>query len=128
MRTMLLQDWISVSSTVAWPVGSALFTLIQSEPHWAVTDELQDLAFLVEVAYATGSAPTLAFQTAPAPEHGLFLPMQTPLALPGLAGSSTIVRAFATATTGPPAGRYVRWAVTDTATWEACFRITMVGF
>ena len=122
MWSQLLQDWTQVG-------GDAANSLVQSEDGWIDTEDVQDGAFLVEVSYATGTQVYLTFETAPAADASLFVPMQKSDALNivPLAGSSAIQACLANGVAGPPISRFVRWKLTGTSAWAACFKITMIG-
>jgi hypothetical protein len=125
METILLQDWVSLAQTTQWPAGSGAFTLTQSEPEWIVSEALQDAAFLVEIAHATGTNLALSLETAPSADAVLFRPMLAAKSLVGTAGTSFVLSAYAHSTSGPPLAKFVRWSLSATASWEACLRITM---
>ncbi len=124
MWTRVIQDWVTVGRNF---VASGPTRIVQSTP--VPTDPVQDALFEIDVkeAFVTGTTVTLAFETAPANEDGLFLPMQTPVNLVGLVGTRATVAALASSTSGPPMAKYVRWVLDspDSATWNVCSRITM---
>jgi hypothetical protein len=123
----LLQDWITIKGSQA----AANVTVTQSETDWMSFQAYQDIVFWLEtksLVLATGvTSITLEYQTAPAKDESLFVPMTTAITL--AAGSTpTITKVLLAQNPSVPLARWVRWKLTANGTlssgeWGTCMRI-----
>lgn len=119
MWSKLLQDWAQF--------GGSAGTQVQGESAWLETEDVQDLGCLIEVRYANATRIYLTLETAPRRDDSLFQPMQQSdsLDLVPLVGGSAVQLCIAGSTLGPPVSSFVRWKLTTTGNWTACFRLTV---
>ena len=124
MHSFILADWTAVAG-VAQTGGS---TVTQDETGWLDLAAFQDVVIYLDCREATPTSPgpTIAFETSPAKDNGLF----QALASTGLAASPapTVLRALMLSSTVPLA-RYLRWKITGPsgAAWDATFRVLVAA-
>ena len=120
MHSFVLTDW----TAVAGPTGPSTFT--QDESGWLDLSAFQDVVIYLDVREVS-STPTIAFETSPCREDGLFQPIaSTTLSSSGTQPS--ILRGLMLGSAVPLA-RYLRWKITGlpAAAWDATFRVLVVA-
>jgi hypothetical protein len=110
MYSFVLQDWTTIRGAVA--------TVTQTEVGWLDLTPFQDVVFWVDVRESTNT-PSLWLQTAPSKDEALFTAIVA--AQPMATAVSVLSALMASATV--PLGRFVRWQIAGTGTWDATFRI-----
>ncbi len=118
MDTFLMQDWITVA-------GATSGSVIQAAPTWLDLAPYQDVVIWLEVAEV---AQTLEFQTAPARDNRLFLPIARSQAT----GTTRLVLQVGDSPTlsNAPAqiARWLRWVASGGASnWTMTFRVTVMA-
>lgn len=125
MYSYLLQDWISLHLNPQQP------SITQSEADWMSFQPYQDIIFWLDVrgvTLADAKDIFLAYETAPAKDEGLFLPMVEPVSLSNLVGGSpTVSKVILSLNPNVPLARWVRWRLFATgeprADWGVTIRI-----
>jgi hypothetical protein len=122
MRAFTLQDWITIRS------GTSAAVINQPESGWLDLSDYEDVVFWLDVKETLGGTPTMLYQTSPAPDESLFMPLAAAVSMCSL-GVAVTKALVASATT--PRARYVRWQMTGpvvTPPWDATFRILVTAF
>jgi len=118
MKPTLLQDWITIRAV------EASSSVSQSAHQYVDIGHHEDLVFYLDVKQVENS-PSISYETAPALQDSLFLPMIAPIAL---AIGLRVDRVMFSTAAIPPA-RYVRWRLTHgIGTCTATFRIWLVAY
>jgi hypothetical protein len=119
----MLQDWLTIRGTQS---GSHI---TQSEADWISFQPYQDIVFWLEVKSVTLAgltSLTLEYQTAPAKDESLFVPMVSAVTL---AASTTpaVTKVLLAQNPSVPLARWVRWKLfpngTPSGEYGTCFRI-----
>lgn len=124
MYGYVLQDWITVRSTVITPI-------IQNESDWLGFSAFQDIAFWIDVRGLTPASGTtnnilLELQTAPTKDDVLFKAMTGCSVSPLILGSPlAISKCLLASNPAIPLSTWVRWVLTPTnaTQWDVTFRI-----
>lgn len=126
MHSYILQDW----NTVAGASGAVI---TQEDTDWLDLEPFQDVVMYLECRESTfvGSAPTIAFQTAPTKDDSLFSSLLLPTTTINLSASSTpqVISALLLSANVPLA-RFLRWQISgtgSTAPWDATFRVMVAA-
>ena len=125
MYSALLQDWITIR------VSSGSTSITQSEADWASFQQYRDIVFWLDVrslALAGGTDVLVSYETSPAKDESLFVPMVAAVSLSNIVGvTPTITRVLLSQNPAVPLSRWVRWrlsvAGTPTSDWGAMIRI-----
>jgi hypothetical protein len=119
MHNFILQDWNSFAGLA----GSTTFT--QDESGWLDLAPFQDVVVYVDCRETSAGAPTIAFETSPCREDGLF--QMATMTMSSAGTQPKVVRALMLGSTVPLA-RYLRWKLTGPAgAWETTFRAIVVA-
>lgn len=122
MHSFNLEDWKAVAGPAATPAS----TFTQDEAGWLDLAAFQDVVVFLDCReVSAGAAPTIAFETSPCREDGLFQPIMSA----SLAASAqpTVLRGLMLGSSVPLA-RYLRWKITGpTTAWDATFRAIVVA-
>jgi hypothetical protein len=118
MQSLMLCDWTTIRGTA----GSS--PVNQGEDQWLDVTPYLDLVFWVDCREVTGTV-TLNLQTAPTKDEVYFKNMVSATGLTTLAVAQGPVAYLALASsTAVPVAAWLRWQLTsNTATWDATFRI-----
>jgi hypothetical protein len=120
LETFLLQDWVTIAG------NPQIASVTQGADAWFDLGAHEDVLFYLEVKELTNT-PVMNYQTSPAPQDSLFLPVVTPFSV--ASGVRADAALFAYALT-PPA-RYLRWQLTSSnlsLNWHVTFRILMAAY
>lgn len=117
MQTLLLQDWITLSTSL----GSHT---TQGASSWLEMGAFEDVVFFLDVKQQSGVVAHLTYQTAPVPQDSAFVPLLPSITL------STGTRADAAlavcATT--PIARFLRWQLFCDGATSVTFRIWVAAY
>ena len=118
MHTLILQDWTTIKGTGS---GSGA-SIVQNATDWLDVTSYQDVVIWLQVAETSGSSVSIAFETAPTADEGLFTAVTAATTL-NAAPAPVIISVFIMAATTPIA-RYLRWHLTcSSGSWDATFRV-----
>lgn len=121
MRSVLLQDWITIRGFGATPV-------VQSFADWLDLPGFADAVFWIEVKEVTnpsGGTVSLALETAPEALESVFAPIDTVSVL-AVTTTPLVRKVFLNATYGVPLARFLRWKLVGSnanGPWDATFRV-----
>lgn len=127
MYSYLVQDWITLR------LDAAQTTITQSELDWMSFQPYQDIVFWLEVRgvlLAGADSISLAYETAPAKDESLFLPMVAAEVLTTGTPTAPQIKKVLLSQVGAgeyPLARWVRWKLTVNGVpdpqWGLTFRI-----
>jgi hypothetical protein len=126
MYSIMIQDLTTIRC------GAAVTVVTQPADEWVGLAPFSDVVFWIETRAAAlngqMTAITLALETAPIKEDGLFKAMtNASVALNTVVGTVGVYPVLLTQTPGVPLGRWVRWKITvsgaPNADWAATFRV-----
>ncbi len=118
MQSFILQDWAGFAGS------SAATNLTQDDGAWLDLASFQDATIYLEVTEVSTPPPTIAFQTSPTREDGLF---QTLASITMSTGSQPNVLRGLMLGSSVPLARYLRWKISAGAAWDATFRALVIA-
>jgi hypothetical protein len=132
MRTLLLQDWVTVRSA-----GSAV---VQDQERWLELDGFSDITCWIDVAEVTPPGGTatnsvqLQLQTSPTADDSYFVPSAPTVSFGSTAqflpaSTTPLVLRSGRTPLGNNLGRCLRWQLSGSGSglWDMTFRIRVVG-
>lgn len=115
METLLLQDWITLSTSVD--------LLTQSASSWLDVNAYEDIVLFLEVKEQSGFSPVISYQTAPVRENAAFVTL-TRMAFSVGTTVTPILAAYASL----PVSRFLRWQIASDGQCDATFRIWVAAY
>lgn len=132
MRSVTLQDWITVQAYAAASSGPPVSAFNQPQPGWLDVSSFADATFWIDVAQVnptTTGTVQLVLQSSPTLDEAYFAAVAPPISI-SASPVPLVVRTIRTPTTAPLA-RFLRWRLLTTNTsvgnWGATFRIRVAA-